>query len=274
MTQASGTARLFDADCCATLASNVCEYLKCAAGDVKKWHHITCESGISACHQSSIVAFLASRLWVEQLNVLFRSSSQYWVGLVLHGFSPALVIIMIMITNKSIQLRPNPVNPHKRNKWNSKKPRDCPFHPPAKGGVEIFSASVMFSEVVPPGKKIRNTHELGVKIFNVRTGTYRVKVDGSPWNCLVYEDSLLIYLLVSGLPSILTLCYSESGPIFLKFPTQSCRQMKHCLAAKKKISKPEGTAISNDVWKVEQLQLFLNFRLTICEKNLYGCFRK
>lgn len=55
---------------------------------------ITCESGISACHQSSIVAFLASRLWVEQLNVLFRSSSQYWVGLVLHGFSPALVIIM------------------------------------------------------------------------------------------------------------------------------------------------------------------------------------
>ena len=47
---------------------------------------ITCESGISACHQSSIVAFLASRLWVEQLNVLFRSSFP-----VLGGFSTAWV---------------------------------------------------------------------------------------------------------------------------------------------------------------------------------------
>lgn len=118
--------------------------------------HAACSMWIwNFCLPSIINSCVSGKLFVGGTveRIISGLRFQYWVGLVLHGFSPALVIMIIMIINKSIQLRPNPVNPHKRNKWNSKKPRDCPFHPPAKGGVEIFSASVMFSEVVPPGKK-------------------------------------------------------------------------------------------------------------------------
>ena len=101
----------------------------------EEWHLITCESGISACHQSSIVA-LGGESFVGW---------KYYSGLhltVLDGFHPPSPLSWSSWSPTNPSIRPNPVNPHKRNKWNSKKPRDCPCHYPAIRAVETHHSSV------------------------------------------------------------------------------------------------------------------------------------